>query len=84
MSPLVMARDTIWIVVANILAAYEITDPVDVDGKKLTADDHLEYTNAMVRYDSHGPLFLVYKLFSKFIASRRLSELQSGVESRRV
>ena len=45
-----MARDTLWIMAAHILTAYEITDPVDMEGRKLTAESRLEYTNAMVRY----------------------------------
>jgi hypothetical protein len=44
-----MARDTLWIMAASLLTAYSITDPLDMDGKVLTADSHLEYTNAMVR-----------------------------------
>jgi hypothetical protein len=35
---------------ATMLAAYDIVDPVDLEGNKLTADTPLEYTNAMVRY----------------------------------
>ncbi|KAK7059624.1 cytochrome P450 [Favolaschia claudopus] len=45
-----MARDTLWIMAASILTAYSITDPLDADGKILTADSHLEYTNAMVSF----------------------------------
>jgi len=43
----VIARDTIWIIAANI-AAYDISDPVDASGKHLTAGDHLEYTNSLI------------------------------------
>lgn len=45
-----MARDTLWIMAAHILTAYDIVDPFDMEGQKLTANSHLEYTNAMVRY----------------------------------
>lgn len=45
-----MARDTLWIMAAHILTAYDIVDPVDMEGQELTANSHLEYTNAMVRY----------------------------------
>lgn len=44
-----MARDTLWVMAAHILAAYDITDPVDMDGNKLTVDTPMEWSNAMVR-----------------------------------
>ncbi|KAJ7212999.1 cytochrome P450 [Mycena pura] len=40
---------TLWIMAASLLTAYTITDPCGMDGSVLTADSHLEYTNAMVR-----------------------------------
>ncbi|KAJ6532992.1 cytochrome P450 [Mycena capillaripes] len=49
----VIARDTVWIMAASMLAAYDIVDPVDLDGNKLTADTPLEYTNAMVSFAPH-------------------------------
>lgn len=45
-----MARDTIWIMAAHILTAYDIVDPVDEQGSVVTADSNLEFTNAMVRF----------------------------------
>jgi len=48
-----MARDTLWIIAASLLTAYSITDPLDMDGNVLTADSHLEYTNAMVSFPPH-------------------------------
>ncbi|KAJ7155325.1 cytochrome P450 [Mycena filopes] len=45
-----MARDTIFIMAASILSAYNITNPLDSEGKILTAESHLEYTNAMVSF----------------------------------
>ncbi len=44
-----MGRDTVWIMVASMLAAYEICDPVDLSGKRITPETKLEFTNAMVR-----------------------------------
>jgi hypothetical protein len=35
---------------ASMLSAYDIVDPIDLHGNKITADTPLEYTNAMVRY----------------------------------
>lgn len=32
-----------------MLAAYEISNPVDLAGKPITSDSKLEFTNAMVR-----------------------------------
>ncbi|KAJ3512866.1 hypothetical protein NLJ89_g3273 [Agrocybe chaxingu] len=51
-----IARDTIWILAASILSAYEISDAYDMEGKKLTPDSPLEYTNAMI---SFAPKFKV-------------------------
>ncbi|KAF8219463.1 cytochrome P450 [Tricholoma matsutake] len=48
-----MARDTLWIMAASMLTAYEISEAVDVDGRKLTAESPLEYTNAMVSFAPH-------------------------------
>ncbi|KDR81038.1 hypothetical protein GALMADRAFT_241660 [Galerina marginata CBS 339.88] len=45
-----LARDTLWILAAHILTAYEIIDPVDMTGKKLTSESSLEYANAMVSF----------------------------------
>lgn len=45
----VMGRDTVWIMVASLLAAYEITNPTDGAGNLLTRDTKLEFTNSMVR-----------------------------------
>ncbi len=44
-----MGRDTVWIMVASLLAAYEITSPTDGAGNLLTRDTKLEFTNSMVR-----------------------------------
>ncbi|KAK0204523.1 cytochrome P450 [Desarmillaria ectypa] len=58
----VMGRDTVWIMVASLLVAYEITDPVDGAGNPLTLDTKLEFTNSMV---SFAPKFNVtFKLRS--------------------
>ncbi|KAJ7241848.1 cytochrome P450 [Mycena rebaudengoi] len=46
----VMARNTLWITIASILAVFDITDPVDAAGKPLTVEDNLEYT-------THPPFF---------------------------
>ncbi|KAF9021651.1 hypothetical protein BDZ89DRAFT_1163664, partial [Hymenopellis radicata] len=46
----VMGRDTVWIMVASMLAAYEICDPVDLSGKGITPQTELEFTNAMVSF----------------------------------
>ncbi|KAJ7075369.1 cytochrome P450 [Mycena belliarum] len=46
----VIARDTVWMMAASMLTAYDIVDPIDRAGNRLTADTPLEYTNAMVRY----------------------------------
>ncbi|KAJ3512864.1 hypothetical protein NLJ89_g3271 [Agrocybe chaxingu] len=48
-----MARDTLWVMAAHILTAYDITDPVDKDGNKLTADSPMEWSNAMVSFPPH-------------------------------
>ncbi|PPR07338.1 hypothetical protein CVT26_013654 [Gymnopilus dilepis] len=48
-----MARDTLWIMAAHILAAYDVLDPFDMEGNKLTSESDLEYTNTMVRYASN-------------------------------
>lgn len=45
----VIARDTIWVMAASILTAYDISEAVDMDGRKLTAESPLEFTNAMIR-----------------------------------
>ncbi|KAJ7649001.1 cytochrome P450 [Mycena polygramma] len=45
-----IARDTLWIIAASLLTAYDITDPRDADGEVLTRDSCLEYTNAMVSF----------------------------------
>ncbi|KAJ7825078.1 cytochrome P450 [Mycena leptocephala] len=50
----VMARNTLWITIASILATFDITDPVDAAGKPLTAEDNLEYTTSL---SSHPPFF---------------------------
>ncbi|KAJ7930344.1 cytochrome P450 [Mycena leptocephala] len=50
----VMARNTLWITIASILATFDITDPVDAARKPLTAEDNLEYTTSL---SSHPPFF---------------------------
>ncbi|KAJ7155326.1 cytochrome P450 [Mycena filopes] len=52
----VIARDTVFIMAATMLAAYDIVDPVDLNGNKLSSESPLEYTNAMV---SFAPRFKV-------------------------
>ncbi|KAJ7046191.1 cytochrome P450 [Mycena alexandri] len=49
----VMAKDTLWIMMASILTAYTIADPFDMDGNVLTAESHLEYTTALVSFPPH-------------------------------
>jgi hypothetical protein len=44
-----MARNTLWITIASILAVFDITDPVDAAGKPLTVEDNLEYTTSLSR-----------------------------------
>lgn len=44
-----MAFDTLWIMAAHLLAAYEIVNPIDEEGMPITNETYLEYTNAMVR-----------------------------------
>lgn len=51
-----IARDTIWVMAASILTAYDISEAVDMDGRKLTAESPLEFTNAMI---SFAPRFKV-------------------------
>ncbi|KAK7046845.1 cytochrome P450 [Favolaschia claudopus] len=46
----VIARDTIWMMAASMLTAYDIVNPTDLDGNKLTADSPLEFTNAMISF----------------------------------
>lgn len=45
-----MAFDTLWIMAAHLLAAYEIVNPIDEQGRPITTETHLEYTNAMVSF----------------------------------
>ncbi|KAJ7124060.1 cytochrome P450 [Mycena crocata] len=52
----VIARDTVWMMAASMLAAYDIVNPIDLEGNQLTAQSPLEYTNAMV---SFAPRFKV-------------------------
>ena len=47
---LAIARDAVWIIVASILTAYHISDAFDMDGRKLTAESPIEYTNSILRY----------------------------------
>ncbi|KAF8168806.1 cytochrome P450 [Mycena galopus ATCC 62051] len=50
----VMARNTMWITIASVLATFDITDPVDEKGKPITAEDNLEYSTSI---SSHPPVF---------------------------
>ncbi|KAJ6535984.1 cytochrome P450 [Mycena vulgaris] len=50
----IMARNTIWITITSVLAAFDIGDPVDKSGKPLTSDDPLEYSTSI---SSHPPVF---------------------------
>ncbi|THU82305.1 cytochrome P450, partial [Dendrothele bispora CBS 962.96] len=45
-----IAKDTIWVMAASILTAFEITDPLDMNGNKLTSESTLEFTNAMISF----------------------------------
>lgn len=81
--PAVIARDTIWIMAASILAAYEITNPKDLDGNPITSETELEFTNAMIRsvISTHAILRMPNHLNRITTASLHASKLTSNLES---
>ena len=73
-----IARDSIWIIAASILTAYDISEAIDIDGTKLTPESPLEFTNGIIRCVRNLRLFAHSYATTK--ALRLASRYRSSVE----
>lgn len=73
-----IASDSIWIIAASILTAYDISEAIDIDGTKLTPESPLEFTNGIIRCVQN--LRLLAHSYATTKALRLASRYRSSVE----